>query len=61
MDGKLGLRVDLDGDVMHKFQALKRKLGMKANTDVIRFLINQSYAEIQPHEAEVEAPEVRAE
>lgn len=61
MDEKLGLRVDLDGDAMRKFQALKRKLGMKANTDVIRFLINQRYDEIQPQEVEAEALEVRAE
>ena len=46
---------------MGKFQALKKKLGLKNNTEVIRSLINQRYAEIQPHEAEVEAPEVRAE
>lgn len=61
MYARLVLRVDLDGDAVGKFQALKKKLGLKNNTEVIRSLINQRYAEIQPPEADVEAPGVRAE
>jgi len=58
---KLTLRVDLNGEAVHKFQVIKKMLGLENNTEVVRSLINQRYAEIQPREAEVEAPEVRAE
>lgn len=58
---KLLLRVDLDGDLVRKFQAIKKRMGLKNNTEVIRSLINQRYDELQPQEAELEVPEVRAE
>jgi len=40
---KLILRVDLRGDALRKFNALKSKYNLESNTDLIRFLISQQY------------------
>lgn len=57
MFDKVTLRVDLDGDLVCKFHVLKNRLSLKNNTEVVRSLINQRYAELQPDKAE-EALEV---
>lgn len=55
------LRVGLDAETAQKFEAIKKGLGLRNNTEVVRFLIHHRYAEIQPVEAaELGAPEVQA-
>lgn len=40
---RLNLRVDLQGDSLRKFQALKTRYNFESNTDLIRYLIAQEY------------------
>jgi hypothetical protein len=55
---KMVLRVDLDEDHASKFQTIKKRMGLRSNTEVIRSMITLRYAEIQPDKAEVEPQEV---
>lgn len=54
------LRVDLSSEQTQKFNAIKKSMGVKNNTEVIRSLINHRYQEIQPVEAENVELEVAA-
>jgi hypothetical protein len=44
---KLTLRVKLKGENAKKFTAIKQRYGLKRNTEILRFLITQAYAEIE--------------
>ena len=43
---KLNLRVDLRGDSLRKFNALKKKYDFQSNTDLIRYLIAREYENV---------------
>ena len=42
----LQLRVPLEGEFLQRFLLLKKKYGVKSNTEVIRALIKEKYDEI---------------
>jgi len=42
---EIQLRVPLKGDLLNKFNALKAKFGLEANTELIRLLLNKLYQE----------------
>lgn len=44
---KVPIRVDFDGEDAERFQYVKKYLGLKQNTEVIRALISGKYNEIQ--------------
>jgi hypothetical protein len=44
---KVPVRIDFEGDDAKKFQFVKKYLGLKQNTEVIRALISGKYNEIQ--------------
>jgi hypothetical protein len=44
---KVPIRIDFDGDDAERFQYVKKYLGLKQNTEVIRALISGKYNEIQ--------------
>ena len=44
---KVPIRIDFEGDDAEKFQYVKKYLGLKQNTEVIRALISGKYNEIQ--------------
>lgn len=44
---KVPIRIDFKGDEVEKFQYVKKHLGLKQNTEVIRALISGKYNEIQ--------------
>ena len=41
------IRIILEGEDAQKFEAVKRYLGLKSNTEVIRFLVSSKYHEIE--------------
>jgi len=47
---KIQIRLDLEGELAKKFNAIKRDKGLENNTDVIRLLITEASKEI-PKEA----------
>jgi len=44
---KVPIRIDFEGAETAKFQTVKRYMGLKQNTEVIRALISEKYNEIQ--------------
>jgi transposase len=40
---KIQIRIDLEGDVADKFNAIKSDRGLENNTDVIRLLITEAF------------------
>jgi hypothetical protein len=40
---KIQIRIDLEGDVAEKFNAIKADRGLENNTDIIRLLITEAY------------------
>jgi hypothetical protein len=44
---KLNIRLELKGENAKKFHTIKQRYGLKKNTEIIRFLISQAYAEIE--------------
>jgi len=44
------LRVDLDGELVDELVAIKKHLGLKNNTETIRYLIHEKYQEIRKRE-----------
>jgi len=44
---KVPIRIDFEGAETEKFQTVKRYMGLKQNTEVIRALISEKYNEIQ--------------
>ena len=40
---KIGLRLDLSGDLADKFVWLKRRLGLKHNSEVVRQILTEAY------------------
>jgi len=45
---KIPIRMNLEGEIAHKFEAVKKWLGLKQNTEVIRALISDMYRKIPP-------------
>ncbi len=43
---KISIRLDLEGEEIEKLEAVKRALGLKHYTEVIRALISEKYREI---------------
>jgi hypothetical protein len=43
---KIPIRMNLEGEIAHKFEAVKKWLGLKQNTEVIRALISDVYRKI---------------
>ena len=46
--GTINVRVELEGENARKFEVIKKNLGLKQNTEVIRSLIRDAYLRIQP-------------
>jgi len=40
---KLHISLFLDGDLKQKFEDLKKKLGIKNNSDIIRYILKKAY------------------
>jgi hypothetical protein len=43
MTEKITIRVELEGEMANKFEAIKREMGIENNTDVLRSLISDEY------------------
>jgi hypothetical protein len=43
---EIQLRVRLEGEMVRRFLALKKKLGFESNSDLVRLLITRSYEEM---------------
>ena len=46
-DEKVDLRVVFEGELAKKFLEIKRRLGLEANTEVVRSLVNQAYKKLK--------------
>ncbi len=44
---KIPIRMDFENEDAKRFEVVKRVLGLKQNTEVIRALISEKYREIQ--------------
>lgn len=53
MAEKIDIRMDLEGEIAERFKVVKRWLGLKQNTEVIRALITERYIKIKEKEAAV--------
>jgi len=51
---KIDIRMDLEGEIAKRFKAVKRWLGLKQNTEVIRALITDRYMKIREFEEAAE-------
>jgi hypothetical protein len=47
LERKIPIRMDFEAAEVEKFEAVKRYMGLKQNTEVIRALISQKYNEIR--------------
>ena len=47
MSDTINIRLELEGDMAEKFKAIKEKMGIENNTEVVRVLINSEFKEIQ--------------
>jgi len=45
--GKIQIRIDLEGDIAGKFEAVKKDKGLENNTDVVRSLITDAFKKLQ--------------
>jgi len=43
---RIRIGLTLEGEMLKRFLAIKKKWGMESNADVIRFLITQEYEKI---------------
>jgi len=43
--GTIHIRIELESDLASQFEAIKKHLGLKLNTEVVRALIRNSYKE----------------
>ena len=46
-EGRLNLRITLEGEMFKKFRALQRHYGIVNGTDMIRFLVSQEYERLR--------------
>jgi len=60
MTDKITIRVDLEGGTARKFEIVKKILGLKQNTEVVRNLISDAYLKIPPQQVEAVELEVAA-
>ena len=44
--------VRLKGEMAKKFEAIKERLGVNNNTEVVRILLNKEFSEINPNKKE---------
>ena len=51
---RIVLRVDLDGELVNELAAVKKHLGLKNNTETIRFLIHEKYMEMRKRKSREE-------
>ena len=47
LERKIPIRMDFEADEVEKFEVIKRYMGLKQNTEVIRGLISEKYNEIK--------------
>jgi len=47
LERKIPIRMDFEADEVEKFEVVKRYMGLKQNTEVIRGLISEKYNEIK--------------
>jgi len=47
----INVRVEFKGDMVERFEKVKKHLGLEANTEVLRTLVNDKYLEITEQEA----------
>jgi hypothetical protein len=45
--GKIQIRIDLEGEIADKFEAVKKDKGLENNTDVVRSLITDAFKKLQ--------------
>ncbi|MEM4206958.1 MAG: hypothetical protein QXQ43_06770 [Nitrososphaerota archaeon] len=55
MSTKVEVRVEFEGEFADKFLFVKRDLGLKNNTEVVRHLIKEAYEKIKSETQEVAA------
>jgi hypothetical protein len=58
---KIPIRIDFKGKEIKKFEIVKKHIGLKQNTEVIRALISEKYNEIKLLEREQRARRIREE
>ena len=44
---EVAIRINLEGEDARKFEAVKRYLGLRSNTEVVRALVSLKYHEIE--------------
>ena len=49
---KLSVRLDLEDEMLEKFNFLRRKLGIFTATDLVRYLIVKAYNEMKSKKSE---------
>ena len=50
---KLCIRIDLEGELVRKFEKIKHEKGIENNTDVLRNLITEAYKQIEKEASNV--------
>lgn len=53
---RINIKMVIENDEAKKFKAVKKMLGLSANTEVIRALISQKYLEMKNKNPEPERP-----
>jgi hypothetical protein len=44
---RVDLRIVFEGELARRFLEIKRRLGLEANTEVVRSLVNQAYKKLK--------------
>ena len=52
MGEKINIRMNLEGEIAERFKTVKKWLGLKRNTEVIRALVTERYMKIKEEVAE---------
>ena len=56
-ENKINIKMVIENDEAQKFKAVKKMLGLSANTEVVRALISQKYHEIKDESPQPGTPE----
>ena len=59
LERKIPIRMDFEAAEVEKFETVKRYMGLKQNTEVIRALISQKYNEIRALEEKQRLQRIR--
>ena len=56
---QIPIRINFDGVAAEKFEVVKRHLGLKQNTEVVRALLSEKYNEIRTREEQQRRQQIR--